>query len=90
MTIKLELGSLFLRHWFELRPENYIWFSSTTSECWISLSEETDTVDQWILGDPFLMGYFTILDYDTMKIGLVGPGDTSVKTVALSNMSYKT
>ena len=87
-TIRFELGSTFLRHWFEMRPENYLQYSSRKSSCWISILEETDTPDVWILGDPFLMGYYSIFDYDNMKIGLVGPSFTSFKCF-LSDMDFK-
>ena len=65
-TINFELGSQFLRNWVQLSPKNYVWYDVNRDKCWITIAEETQTVEEWILGDPFLMGYTAMFNYETM------------------------
>jgi len=76
-TIKMELGGESSKHIFELSPETYIWYNWSEDSCWIMIMPELDSFQTWILGDPFLMGYYSIYDYDANRIGLVGPAETT-------------
>ena len=42
-TIKFELGSTYLKHVFELRPEHYLWYDTGNKHCWITIHEEKDS-----------------------------------------------
>jgi len=44
--------------------------------CSIEIAPQYDN-GMWILGDSFLHGYYAVFDLDKMRVGLVGPAQTT-------------
>ena len=45
--------------------------------------------NEWLLGDPFFFSYYSVYDYDTKRIGLVGPNISYEPCSFMCNLSSK-
>ena len=70
------MGSMFNKHWFQLKNQDYLYFNTVNSNCWIQFMPEMKN-EYWILGDPFLRAYYSIYDLEKSKVGLVGVAETT-------------
>lgn len=49
--------------------------------------EIDQSLDMWIMGDPFLRAYYSIYDMDSKRVGLVGVGSTTFDKYELPSTS---
>ena len=62
-------------YWFEVKPEDYL-VDHGLGICTICIMSRGE--DQWILGDTFMRGWYSIHDYDSNRIGFT-PFPSSTK-----------
>jgi hypothetical protein len=70
---------LFGGYWMQIMP--YDWVITTTDDsgtyCWVCFAE--NNTDDWLLGDSFLRGYYSVHDYNKQRFGFA-PTTQSQKT----------
>ena len=61
---------LFGDHWFEMTPEQYLYFGTFSINCSFCIFGYDD-YDYWVLGSNFLRDWYSVHDYDNQKFGFV-------------------
>lgn len=70
-------------YWMEMLPVDYaLPIEGYTESCLLRMWEETDDPTMWLLGDPFLRGYYSTHDHDNNAFGFV-PHATSSKVAVV-------
>lgn len=59
----------------KISPHNYFWMVPNTKKKVCMGQLIAFDIDYWVLGTPFLKQYYTIFDYDNMRIGMVEATD---------------
>ena len=72
-SIRILAGSWNRQLWFDIPSKNYLWYNEIAGDCWVMLRPEKPGSSTWLLGDPFLFGYYSIYDSENQRVGLVGP-----------------
>ena len=71
--------------WFEVPPGSYMQQNNGAGTCLLNIVANSD--ETWLLGDTFLMNFYSIWDNDGGQIGLVPHRTSKASTVPTSSIS---
>ena len=78
LKLKFQIGNFLTKYWLQLESQHYMWFNSQTERCELLIRPEYE-LNNWLMGVPFFLAYYTIYDLEsrTPRIGFVGEASSA-------------